>query len=645
MSRALLAIPTLLALLVASATAESGRLPSVRNGPIVFVGEADRVPPQRTMLSIGADGRALRWLGPVGAGQPAFAPRGGKLAYVGGKGIHVAGANGSDDHLVAAWGADPVWSPDAKRLAFVDQPRNVYVVGADGSGLRLVAKAGDPEVGKPDPKLTWSPDGKRLAFAAGFVHREGKTAWPDEELRVVDLASGTVSRLTHYDHPTVALRGPFDSQPAWSPDGRFVAFVETYANGPGPTFVELVSVARSTVTIVAEARVQYPAGSSLFSPSDVVWSPDGTRLAFTDLGGTKVVRLRGRRIARVAPALPAVTPCSGEDTPSPAWSPNGRRLAVLRAPNPNSPCNLYVIPASGGRAQAVTHLRDFSLARDTPTWSSDGRRLAVATFIHGDRGSADLLVVRGTRTTALTATPDALESDPAYSRTGRLAYARENVFDVQVVVRSGSGAEKVVARGGQPTWAPDERHVAYVRDGSIYVRAVAGGRERRVAVNASDPAWSPRGGLIGFTSHGSGDALTVDVVRATGGGLRTLVAAPGESCEAPHGAAQPAWSRDGRRLAFVERRCMPGSDRVSGSIVTMRSDGTERHVVLDGSAYSSSSGVAGGFEPEWAPDGRQIAFTLSSGDRPEVAVVPAQGGAVRRLAVGSSPAWRPIARG
>lgn len=484
------------------------------------------------------------------------------------------------------------------------------MVGADRSGLRRIAKAGDPEVADPAPKLTWSPDGKRLAFAATFSHPGGKYRWLDSELRTVDLASGAIARLTQHRRPDSN-----DDRPAWSPDGRFVAFLHYDGRGLGTSTVELVSLERRTITAVAPARVHLSEGDSGFRrPSEVVWAPDGRRLAFTDLDGTKVVRLPGKHIVRVGPPLGVLTPCSTEDVPTPVWSPDSRRLAFLFAPT-YSACNLYVVSAGGGRLQAATHSRDFSLDPNAPSWSSDGRRLAATSFPHGDELQTDLRLVDGTRVARLTTTPDAAESDPAYSRTGRLAYSRTNAFVDQVVVRLSSGTEKVVAQGREPTWAPDERRLAYVRDGALYVRAVAGGGERMVVpreLNASDPAWSPRGDLIVFTNHSArGD--TLDVVRADGGELHALLALPGDSCDAPH------------------------------------PDGTDQHVVLDGPAYAPTSDVdapVGGFEPEWSPDGEQIAFTLDTPrDRQSVAtvaVVPAQGGAVRQLTPGSSPAWQPI---
>jgi Tol biopolymer transport system component len=288
MSRALLAISVFL---LAGLTASAATPPGVRNGPIVFVRESYPVTDPPTLLTVGANGRRLRWLAGSGDGRPVFAPRGGRLAYVAGRFIRVASEDGANDHVVAQ-GDYPVWSPDGRRLAFVDVFHDVCVVGADGSGLRLVAKAGNPEVGDPTSKLTWSPDGKRLAFASVFSHPGGKYRWRDLELRVVDVTSGAITRLTRYSHP-LTYDGPSDFRPAWSPDGRFVAFLHYDPRGFGTCTVELVSLGSRRITAVARARMQNSRGDPrLLGPSEVAWAPDGQRLAFTDLGGTKVVRLR-----------------------------------------------------------------------------------------------------------------------------------------------------------------------------------------------------------------------------------------------------------------------------------------------------------------------------------------------------------------
>jgi len=73
MSRALLAIPVFL---LAGLTASAAGPPAVRNGPIVFVRESYPVNDPPTLLTVGADGRGLRWFAGPGDGRPVFAPRG-----------------------------------------------------------------------------------------------------------------------------------------------------------------------------------------------------------------------------------------------------------------------------------------------------------------------------------------------------------------------------------------------------------------------------------------------------------------------------------------------------------------------------------------------------------------------------------------
>jgi hypothetical protein len=135
-----------------------------------------------------------------------------------------------DEVNFPAW-ADPFdqveasqWAPAGDRIAFV-QPTdeegwfsstgNVTVADADGSNRRVVDSDGEV------PK--WSPDGKRLAFARCNVSEDWlKEAFAD---RTADCSLWTVSS-TGADKPTL-LAENVSSEPVWSPDGRFVAYVRT----------------------------------------------------------------------------------------------------------------------------------------------------------------------------------------------------------------------------------------------------------------------------------------------------------------------------------------------------------------------------------------------------------------------------------
>ena len=106
----------------------------------------------------------------------------------------------------------------------------------------------------------WSPDGRKLAFTS---ERDG-----NYELYSYDLTSGSETRLT--DHPAS------DAFPAWSPSGSEIAFVSA-SDGQLEVYVLNLqtmphAVLRLTSTVEPDVANRYP-----------TWSPDGNWVAFTSL--------------------------------------------------------------------------------------------------------------------------------------------------------------------------------------------------------------------------------------------------------------------------------------------------------------------------------------------------------------------------
>ena len=127
-----------------------------------------------------------------------------------------------------------------------------------------------------------------------------------------------------------------------------------------------------------------------------------------------------------------------------------------------------------------------------------------------------------------------------------------------------------------------------------------------------DPAWSPDGRRIAFHSYRDGPSQ-IYVMNADGTGVTRL--SPGEA---------PAWSPDGRRIAFAS----PGD-----GISVMNADGT-----------GVTSLTSRGWGPAWSPDGRRIAFAnLVDSGVPGIFVMNADGTGARRLTStsGWGPAWSP----
>jgi Tol biopolymer transport system component len=245
-------------------------------------------------------------------------------------GIWVGGATGSPTLVGGSWVW--AWSPTTDQLAFVGESK-------DGTELALF----DPATGERTSvattrggiiALAWSPDGSSIAYVANtrsepskssiFVVRPGASAerilgpsvlfsrssgwgaldaqngldelvWSPDGTR---LALGTsrsgliVARVDGSGEPTVIDRhpGPF----AWSPDGRQMAFRDgsdlVIVPASGGTRLSLGSDTFEEIDpLEAERWIQGRANWFLGFGGGIVWSPDGTRVAFTQGLGWRAV--------------------------------------------------------------------------------------------------------------------------------------------------------------------------------------------------------------------------------------------------------------------------------------------------------------------------------------------------------------------
>ena len=233
-----------------------------------------------------------------------------------------------------AWEDDPTWSPDRRRLAFIrgtpvchaatcdgSNDTSVWTTFASGAPPRRLTR---PPDGYADSAPAWSPDGRSLAFIRHFPTDDGS----EDGVYVVDAAGRDLRRLTEVRAQTAQI--------AWSPDGTTIAV--------GLVLVDARTGASSPVSV---------AGGRPFVDA-VAWSPHGRLLAFTDETGVHVVRASGGRSRRLATARFAR---------GVAWSPDGRRLvfAGRRPPLREHPgeriapaTDLYVVGVDGRGLRRLT---------------------------------------------------------------------------------------------------------------------------------------------------------------------------------------------------------------------------------------------------------------------------------------------------
>jgi Tol biopolymer transport system component len=214
----------------------------------------------------------------------------------------------------------PAWSPDGSQIVFARTDVSgcgcgsfLYVMGADGSGVRQIPNSG---FNAADPG--WAPDGERIVFA-NFPGTQCISDGCTEnayDIFTIRLDGTGLTQLTS--------GGRSDNDPAWSPNGREIAFVSNrLIDAPyyGSRFVFKMNADGTGQTMLTGFAVdeRHPD-----------WSPDGRRIVFHSdrpphYGGSKiwVMGADGANITQ----LTGESSAPGQIDRWPAWSPDGTRIA------------------------------------------------------------------------------------------------------------------------------------------------------------------------------------------------------------------------------------------------------------------------------------------------------------------------------
>jgi Tol biopolymer transport system component len=207
-----------------------------------------------------------------------------------------------------------------------------------------------------DEEPAWSRDGRRIAFT--------RVRASIGQIYAMNADGSSVRRLTS---------GPTDStHPSWSPDGRFVAFEHDTSAVDGKVGIYVMRADGTHVRrLVSSTEFD-------FSPA---WSPDGRQIVFErGFGAAFVVNVDGGGLRRIGRGRAS----------NPAWSPDGKRLAydsetVVRG---RPRLALYVMNADGSGRKLIR----YGFAQ--PSWSPDGERLAVFRIVGGGKGAIYVVEAR-----------------------------------------------------------------------------------------------------------------------------------------------------------------------------------------------------------------------------------------------------------
>jgi Tol biopolymer transport system component/imidazolonepropionase-like amidohydrolase len=415
---------------------------------------------------------------------------------------------------------------------------------------------------------------------------------PDGRTIAIDLLGALWTLPVEGGAARRILEDGYDARmPAWSPDGRRLAF-QAYRSSTW-----------SIWTVNADGSDLRQETSGPFDDREPHWSPDGTRIAFSsDRSGPSTALGTGNYdvwvLALGTGELRQITTNTANDF-MPAWSPDGGDIAFVS--DRREQTGVYAIGAGGSGAERLVSAATGSVA--APSWGPDGKIVAYTII----EGPVSRLMVGATN--VADASEDVFPFRVQWLSSGELLYtadgkikrrpasggpARTIEFSAQVAFTRPAFTPKrrqfppqgpQVARGiMHPAISPDATQVAFAALGDIWLMPTQGGTPLRLTNDVfvdTDPAWSPDGTMIAFSSDRDG---AMDLwIRDVGSGRERKIASR---------AMSSAWSPDGTRIAFLD----PESQL---QIVDVRSGEMRK-----GHDRLNEPG-----RPSWSPDGRAIVMS------------------------------------
>ena len=464
-------------------------------------------------------------------------------------------------------------SRDGQSIVF-DLLGQLWLVPALGGKARAITDAVRDTAEDLDP--SFAPDGRQVLFRG---ERNGRTG-----LWLLDPNSDRPRQLTQLTEPD-----GFDGKAVWSPNGRLIAFAHAVPPDKGGrrwrTAIMLLDVASGNMHELSVNGLPNP------NLSDPVW-----------LSGQKIVFISRK---------------------GPPWG------------------SIWMVDATGGTAKPVTA---DSVQAQAPALTSDGRQMAY--FAPDSKGRTQVWVQELDANVTAQGSPIQVTNHKDVTAT-RIRWDR----DGRALLYSADGhLWKVAASGGQPreigfnaelsftrpqrslpparfpepgrpepargfmglALSPDGQQIAALVLGKLWVIPMNGNPRARADVpfDANSLAWSPDGAEIAWIA-GVPEQADLFATSLTTGITRRVTALPGRE-------ANPAYSPDGRHLAFVHLQQDEATLRVVDTCASNVTEAKQTQTLGSLSPQPSSP-------PQWSPDSDGLLVPGAAGRKQPATFVPLSG--------------------
>ena len=407
-----------------------------------------------------------------------------------------------------------------------------------GPTVEVVPLTGRSEM---EDGAAFSPDGNQVAFTSFNAVPNG--------------SEGLYTTMIGGEKPLRLTSNPDDCCPAWSPDARSVAFARGHPGGR--TIYVVPALGGTPKQLYSEESVfeEHIGMLPLFS-----WSPDGKYLAVSALSTPEKRPTITLVSLRDSSRKPLTSPPPEYSDWCPAFSPDGKSIAFLRASGPGLVYDLYVVPTLSG---APTRLTSDNSPMDGPlAWTPDSREIIFSSArggmsslwrIAASGGTPRRVEGVGTRATA-----------PAISPIGnRLAYTNEvltvDLWKVRLAdARHAAGPPQLVLPSagfiGLGSFSRDGQKLAFESTQTGYGEIWTAGSDGSNPVQltflkgvAGTPRWSNDGRSVVF-DYRPNEHSEIYRIELSGGPPRFVPTIPGADN------IVPSWSRDGKWIYFSSNR-------------------------------------------------------------------------------------------
>lgn len=418
---------------------------------------------------------------------------------------------------------------------------------SESVSIEVTAFTGD--VGEQS-QPAFSPDGKTIAYV--------RAPGPDGGRRIY------LKRIGHEVSKALNADPLEEYSPTWSPDGRQIAFMGRSDSGLG---IYISSVDASSPT----RKIYIPQEASNWERGALSWSPDGKELAFPDhMGDAASSSIYQLELANLRVQIITSPPAGAEGDLAPAYSPDGKFLAFTRA-SETAVRDIFWKSLADGSVRQLTHDR---MNIDSFTWDRDSNHIIFSS-----------------------------------NRAGKFSLWRIGLADARPV-RMPVGSEDAT----QPATGPLPAQLAYTQGSAIWsIDRVREGEDNQAPEDTllsstqedSAPTLSPDDQFFAFQSRRSGNQ-EIWVASVTGESLHQLTSANGPVT------GSPSWSHHADRILYDSRP-----------------DGHSHIFVIPakgGPAKQLTFGTVNDIVPRWSNDDQTVYFRSNRAGRWQLWKISSQGG-------------------